>query len=64
MERKAEITLTSQFKNACWTGRATGGVLSTVIGEDIFLYEISGVNLSHSLLYLLHKNLFAQELRV
>lgn len=52
------------FKNACWIVRAAGVAQSSMIGQDIFLLEISRVNLVHSLLYFLHKNLFTQELRL
>lgn len=61
VERKAEIMFASQFKNACWTGRAAGVAQSSVTGQDVFSLEISRVNLAHSLLYFLHKNLFTQE---
>lgn len=57
VERKAEIMLASQFKNACWTGRAAVVAWGNVTGQDMFLLEISIVNLSYSLLYFLHKKL-------
>lgn len=60
MERKAEIVIASQFKNACWTGRVAGVAKSSMIGQDVFSVEISKVNLAYSLLYFCHKKLVLQ----